>query len=71
MGIGAAAALAAGWLQPAPWLLAAMLGAMMTVLWLVVVGLFLRADAWSEAQAADAAEAREHADERREAGQTG
>jgi low temperature requirement protein LtrA len=56
MVVGALAALAVGWLQPVPWLLAAMLGAILTVLWLVVVGLFLRAGAWSEAQEADAAE---------------
>ena len=52
MVLGAAAALAVGWLLPAPWVLALLLGAILSVLWLVVVGLFLRADAWSEEQAA-------------------
>jgi low temperature requirement protein LtrA len=48
---GALAALFVGWLQPAAWLLALLLGAILTVLWLVVVGLFLRADAWGEERA--------------------
>ena len=56
MVVGAIAALAVGWLQPAAWLLALLLGAILSVLWLVVVGLFLRADAWSEEQAAAALE---------------
>ncbi len=46
--IGAGTSLAVGWLQPAPWVLALLLGAILAVLWVVVVGLFLRADAWSE-----------------------
>jgi hypothetical protein len=46
--VGAAASLAVGWLQPAAWVLALLLDAILTVLWLVVVGLFLRADAWGE-----------------------
>jgi len=51
---GAFAALAVGSLLVAPWALALLLGAILAVLWLVVVGLFLRADAWSEEQAAAA-----------------
>lgn len=49
---GAAAALLVGWLAPAPWLLALLLAAILTVLWLVVVTPFLRVDAWGEAEAA-------------------
>jgi low temperature requirement protein LtrA len=52
MTVGALAALGAGWLRPAPWVLALLIDAMLSVLWLVVVGLFLRAGAWSEAQEA-------------------
>jgi len=52
---GAAASLAVGWLQPAAWVLALLLGAILTVLWLVVVALFLRADAWGEERSAGGA----------------
>src|SRR4051794_2590691 len=52
MVIAAFAAIGVGLAQPAPWVLALALGAILTVLWLVVVGLFLRADAWSEERAA-------------------
>jgi low temperature requirement protein LtrA len=45
---GAAAALVVGWLRPTPWLLALLLGAILSVLWLYVLGNFLRADAWIE-----------------------
>jgi low temperature requirement protein LtrA len=47
--VGALAALAAGWLQPAPWLLALLLSAILGIVWLVAIGRFLRAHAWTEA----------------------
>jgi low temperature requirement protein LtrA len=50
---GAAAALALGWLRPAPWLLALLLVAILTVLWLFAVNRFLHADAWGEAEATE------------------
>jgi low temperature requirement protein LtrA len=43
---GAVAALVIGWLRPAPWLLALLLVAILSVLWFFVVIRFLRADAW-------------------------
>jgi hypothetical protein len=45
---GAAAALVVGWVRPAPWLLALLLVAILSVLWLFAVSRFLRADAWGE-----------------------
>jgi low temperature requirement protein LtrA len=45
---GAAAALAVGWLRPAPWLLALSLVAILSILWFFAVSRFLRADAWGE-----------------------
>ena len=45
---GAAAALVAGWARPAPWLLALLLVAILSVLWFFAVSRFLRADAWGE-----------------------
>jgi low temperature requirement protein LtrA len=45
---GAAAALVVGWVRPAPWLLASLLVAILSVLWLFAVRRFLRADAWGE-----------------------
>jgi len=57
--VGATAALVVGWLAPAPWLLALLLDAILTVLWLFVVGAFLRVDAWGEAQPAEAQPAAE------------
>jgi low temperature requirement protein LtrA len=45
---GAAAALLVGWLRPAPWLLALLLVAILSVLWFFAVSRFLRADAWGE-----------------------
>ena len=45
---GAAVALVAGWVRPAPWLLASLLVAILSVLWLFAVNRFLRADAWGE-----------------------
>ena len=44
--IGAAVALAAGWVAPPPWLLAALLVAIMTVLWFFVVARMIRAGVW-------------------------
>lgn len=46
---GAAAALVVGWVRPAPWLLALLLVAILSVLWFFAVSRFLRADAWGEA----------------------
>jgi hypothetical protein len=47
---GAGAALVAGWIRPAPWLLALLLVAILSVLWFFAVNRFLRADAWGEEQ---------------------
>ncbi|MGH9209237.1 MAG: hypothetical protein ACRD2C_00985 [Acidimicrobiales bacterium] len=44
---GAAAALAAGWAQPAPWLFGLCLVAILTVLWIYAASWFLRTDAWT------------------------
>lgn len=46
---GAAAALVVGWLRPAPWLLALLLGAILSILWVFAAYRFLGADAWGEA----------------------
>jgi low temperature requirement protein LtrA len=43
---GAAAALVVGWTRPAPWLLALLLVAILSVLWFIAVKRFLGADAW-------------------------
>ena len=48
MAVGAVAAVVVGWLQPAPWLFALLLVAILSVLWFLAVGSFLRADAWGE-----------------------
>jgi low temperature requirement protein LtrA len=45
---GAAAALVVGWLRPAPWLLALLLVAILSVVWFFAVSRFLRAEAWGE-----------------------
>jgi hypothetical protein len=50
MVIGAGAAVLAGWARPAPWLLAASLVAILSVLWFFAVTRFLGAGAWSEDQ---------------------
>jgi hypothetical protein len=50
---GAAVALLAGWLAPAPWLLATLLVAVLTVLWFFVVARMIRAGVWGEALTAD------------------
>jgi hypothetical protein len=44
--LGAGVALLAGWLAPAPWLLAALLVAVLTVLWFFVVARMIRAGVW-------------------------
>jgi low temperature requirement protein LtrA len=48
MAIGAVAALVVGWINPAPWLLAALLAVILSVLWVVAIGELLRAGAWAE-----------------------
>ena len=49
LAIGAAVALLAGWVAPAPWLLAALLVAILTSLWFFVVARMIRAGAWGGA----------------------
>ncbi|MFL5725340.1 MAG: low temperature requirement protein A [Chloroflexota bacterium] len=51
MAAGAAAALIVGWLNPVPWLLALLLALILSALWALAVGEFLRAGAWAEADA--------------------
>ena len=48
----AVAALAVGWLRPAPWLLALLLFGILSMLWIFAVGRFLRADAWGSRESA-------------------
>jgi len=48
MAVAAGAALVAGWLRPAPWLLALLLVAILSILWFFAVNRFLRADAWGD-----------------------
>jgi low temperature requirement protein LtrA len=48
MAAGAFVSLIVGWLAPAPWLLALLLAAVLSVLWGVIVAAFFRAGAWSE-----------------------
>jgi low temperature requirement protein LtrA len=48
LGFGAAIALLAGWLAPAPWLLATLEVTVLTVLWFVVVVRMIRAGVWGE-----------------------
>ncbi len=47
---GAAASLIVGWARPAPWLLALLLVAILSVVWFFGVSRFLRLDAWGEDQ---------------------
>ena len=47
---GAGAAVAVGWARPAPWLLALLLVAILSVIWFFAVTRFLREDAWGEEQ---------------------
>jgi low temperature requirement protein LtrA len=49
LAVGAVIALLAGWLAPAPWLLAALLVAILTALWFFVVIRMIRAGVWGEA----------------------
>ena len=49
LALGAAVAYLAGWLAPAPWLLAALLVAVLTVLWFFVVARMIRAGVWGQA----------------------
>ena len=49
LALGAAVAYLAGWLAPAPWLLAALLVAVLTVLWFFVVARMIRAGVWGAA----------------------
>jgi low temperature requirement protein LtrA len=46
---GAAIALLAGWLAPAPWVLAALMVAILSALWFFVVARMIRAGVWGEA----------------------
>jgi low temperature requirement protein LtrA len=46
---GAVASLVVGWAHPAPWLLALLLGAILSALWFFAAFYFLGADAWGEA----------------------
>jgi hypothetical protein len=55
MGVGALAALAVGWLDLVPWLLALLLVLDLGILWIVALAAFLREDAWSEAEEEPAA----------------
>ena len=53
VGAGALAALLVGWARPAPWLLAALLVSIPTVLWAVAVRGFLLVGAWGEEPSSD------------------
>ena len=44
----AAAALVAGWIRPAPWLLAVLLAVILSALWFFAASRFLRAGAWGD-----------------------
>jgi len=48
LAVGALIAILAGWLAPAPWVLAALLVAILTVLWFFVVARMIRAGVWGE-----------------------
>jgi low temperature requirement protein LtrA len=49
LAFGAAIALLAGWLAPAPWVLAALMVAILTLLWFFVVARMIRAGVWGAA----------------------
>jgi low temperature requirement protein LtrA len=49
LALGASVALVGGWLAPAPWLLAVLMIAILTVLWFFVVARMIRAGVWGEA----------------------
>jgi low temperature requirement protein LtrA len=55
---GAVAALAPGWLQAPPWVLALLLSGILVIVWVVVIGHFLRAHAWAEAEAESSGDGR-------------
>lgn len=44
----AAIALLAGWLAPAPWIIAALMVALLTALWSFVVARMIRAGVWGQ-----------------------
>ena len=50
LAVCAVIALLAGWLAPAPWVLAALIVAILTALWFFVVARMIRAGVWGEAQ---------------------
>lgn len=50
MGAAAAAAMMLGWLRPAPWILALLLGLILLVLWFFAVLKFIRGGAWPPAK---------------------
>ncbi len=54
MAAGAVAAVFVGWLRPTPWLLAALLVAILSSLWFLAVFRFLGADAWGERERSQA-----------------
>ena len=56
--VGAVAALVVGWLQAPPWAMGLLLAAILVMVWLVVIVRFLRAHAWSEAEAEAGVEGR-------------
>jgi low temperature requirement protein LtrA len=51
LALGAGVSFLAGWLAPAPWILAALLVAVLTVLWFFVVARMIRAGVWGEVRA--------------------
>ena len=51
LGLGAVAALAAAWLDPAPWLLALGMVGIMSLVWFFAVAWLIRAGAWGESAA--------------------
>jgi low temperature requirement protein LtrA len=48
MAVGATAAVIVAWLEPTAWLSALALAAILSIVWAVAIGRFLRAHAWSE-----------------------
>jgi hypothetical protein len=52
LAMGAVAAVVVGWVRPAPWLLAVLLVATLSVLWAFAVLRFLSADSWGVGPAA-------------------
>jgi low temperature requirement protein LtrA len=53
LAVGAVAALVAGWLTPAPWLLALLLVAILSALWFFAVAWLIRVGAWGDATVAE------------------